>query len=447
MKDKYIIVGYGTYGAFIYDNLVRKGVKPNQINVYDISNKSLKTSNELGFKDFTTPSSEYKGNTNGRFFGPGGTSNKWGGQFFFFNKYDASRNKIDFIDQLNTLTNKWKSEILDWFSLNSYNDNELFDKQFSIRNGYWLSPWSRRVQKRSKFRPSIINKGKLVKIISKNKSIEKLIFCDSSGKFFNVSGEFYFICPGALEHSRLFMQSKLICGPLPLGDHVSKPIAVCLGSPTFKGIDFSYKFNFNGLLTKRIVGNLKNINFYIHPVFNEKNNTLKILKDILINKKFSRIKNLSLNSLVWLFIGLFRRKIQTSKEDSFYWNLDLEVYNKNSIYMTQNKDNYNCNILEIDFKINDSVKNIFKEIESSFLNQLEVNEKINLPYYKYEDIYHPYGSLVFDSVDKLINYFNNGIIVSTANLPISGSINPTASLYPIFLEKINQLFHEKNNIN
>ena len=85
---------------------------------------------------------------------------------------------------------------------------------------------------------------------------------------------------------------------------------------------FNQPINSN-IITKRIVGIHNGLNYYIHPVFNEKNSTLKLLKDFVIERKISRIKQLDLLSLLWFIRGLLSGKIRTSRKDDFYWNLDV----------------------------------------------------------------------------------------------------------------------------
>ena len=72
------VLGAGTYGSYVINSLIEK--HPNaEITLFDVGDKHVKSEKEIGFFS-SLKKSMYKGLTDGRYFGFGGASDKWGGQ-------------------------------------------------------------------------------------------------------------------------------------------------------------------------------------------------------------------------------------------------------------------------------------------------------------------------------------------------------------------------------
>lgn len=81
-KNSICIIGSGVYGSYTLNGVIKK--YPNEkVALFEVGNKKIQ--DEVGIEYNTKLTNlPYTGLSKGRFFGLGGTSNKWGGQLFFF---------------------------------------------------------------------------------------------------------------------------------------------------------------------------------------------------------------------------------------------------------------------------------------------------------------------------------------------------------------------------
>ena len=120
---KICVIGAGTYGSYVIDSLLSK--YPNaSIDLLDVGDASIKSESQIGY--FSSLKKEiYTGLTDGRFFGFGGASVKWGGQLLTFSENDFA-NPDPFMQDVITLNKKHKKSMLKKFNIeNNYPENPI----------------------------------------------------------------------------------------------------------------------------------------------------------------------------------------------------------------------------------------------------------------------------------------------------------------------------------
>jgi hypothetical protein len=130
MIKKVCVVGSGVLGCYMTKKLLDEGF---EVHLFDVGNKKVLNEEEIGFK--SSSNFEYKGAREGRYFGLGGTSEKWGGQILLFDKKDFKN------------PNKFLSEII---SLNELYSDRVYEKLIK-RLVLLICPWFRLVSKSSRF--------------------------------------------------------------------------------------------------------------------------------------------------------------------------------------------------------------------------------------------------------------------------------------------------------
>ncbi len=145
-QTKIVIIGAGTYGSYLLSCFNDLDKEKFAITVIDVGNHTILSEEEIGFK---SDSERYKAASNGRFFGLGGTSARWGGQILFLDEFDNPTNDERWA-RIVKINDKFKSVV----------KSKLLGKLDSQKNsntrikvGYWLSYGSRKL-----FKKSIIHK-------------------------------------------------------------------------------------------------------------------------------------------------------------------------------------------------------------------------------------------------------------------------------------------------
>ena len=160
MKEKMniAVLGAGTYGSYVINSLLKKNPEAN-ITLFDVGDKSVKSEKETGFYS-SLKKAMYKGLTDGRYFGFGGASDKWGGQLLTYSNNDF-KHPDPFMQDIIKLDMKDKDEMLAKFKIeNKYPEKHVSDELFT-KTGVWLSALHRNF-----FHWFKINKRKQVTILS-----------------------------------------------------------------------------------------------------------------------------------------------------------------------------------------------------------------------------------------------------------------------------------------
>ena len=451
---KIAIIGSGVYGSYVANLLDEKNINC-QIELLEVGDENIKTEKHQGFYS-KCKNVIYKGLSHGRYFGLGGSSNMWGGQLLFFSNNDF-KNPNKFLKEIIDLNIKYKHTVLKRFGLKNNNKEIFFSENIFVKTGVWLSFFSRNFFKFFK----IIKKQNV--IVKKNHRLNKIFLNqDNSVKAIEVivnnkneilKYDYYFICTGAFETARILLNSKCFNKKeIDFSDHIAREVFKISGTSKINNIDFSFRRSKLSLITKRMVGEYKDISYYIHPVFNTKFPFFQSIKNIMYKKEYTvlNFKNLFtgiVDGIKFVYIFIIKQRIYI-KDGEWSLYVDIENPTNNSkVYLSDKVDKYGQKGLVVDYEVGDLSSKVFKDAIKQVTKYLDfdgINYELlikDIKVEKYEDIYHPYK--MFNDFKDVNDYFNkhsNMLIVNTGILPRSGGINPTAALLPLIEEFVNIKF-------
>ena len=442
------ILGAGTYGSYIVNSIQKKYPEAN-ITVFDIGDNRIKNETEIGLLS-RLKKSMYKGLTDGRYFGWGGASHKWGGQLLTYTDNDFT-NPDGFMRDVISLDKKYKDQCLAKFNIeNKFPENHVSEEMFT-KTGVWLSMLHRnffywfKINKRENVK--VMPNCRIVKLEKdSDKHIKDIVYL-KDGKEKRASFDYYFLTTGAFESARILLSSDIIDGgKVHFSDHLSQRMFKIKGSTKIGNEDFVFRMRGTSLITKRMIGEIGDVSYYVHPVFNMKFPFFSMVKDVLFYHKFSikdipnyiktTIKDIpNVFGFVWSVI--FLRKMYVMNGE-WYLYIDIENPTKDSyIELSEEKDKYGIDGLNVCYNVDEEAVKIYEAAKASAIKLLDssnVNYEVDadkIDVQTCEDIYHPYGMLHFDSVDDYYTRWDNMLVVNTGCLTRSGGINPTASLFPV----------------
>jgi hypothetical protein len=459
-KKTICIIGSGTYGSYIANILSKYPSKFNLI-VLEVGNDIILNENEIGYSSSESNINHtYAALNKGRYFGFGGSSSKWGGQLLFFDEYDF-RNPNFFLRDLIDINKKYKSKVLERFgilnSTISKNTNVRVNENFTAKNGIWLSYFKRNLFKlfriNKKYNIEIISNARVTNIEIKDKKIEKVNYLKNNKKN-SISCDFYFLTSGAFETSRILIDSSIInTNTINFSDHYSTKLFEIQGTAKFKNFDFTFNFNKDySLSTNRLIGEIDNLSYFIHPIFNQNFLFFQNLKKFLFKGEFNFNYIFLLFKdfpyvIKFIFNLLYKRKLYIHK-NTWFLQIDIESHTDiSNMILSNDFDNFGIRTFHLNSSQNNNltnsilkIKNLLKEflIENN-INYKELNS--DPTYLKLEDTYHPYNIQSENStVEEYYNKYDNLLIVNTGILPRVGGINPTATLFPLIEDFLNKKF-------
>lgn len=437
-RKKIAVVGSGAYGCYLVSRMVELGFDDSkEIYWYEAGDHNIKNQNEIGLEIF---SSRYRGASHGRFFGFGGTTNRWGGQILFFDKFDFIKGSNNW-NKIVKSNIKYSSIVNKHLKLPNLNPNKR------LVTGAWLHPFRRNFFKKKLLQKIKLFKNHLLLEVTKKNGKYNLIF--DKNKTVKEFDEVY-LTVGAIETARILLNSKnnilslkKLRNKFPISDHLSfKSHNIFNSDFNFQSLNLNPEIGFHGLLTKRVRIKSKNYYGFIHPIFNEEVHLFNFIKKYIFKidvKKKIDFFHVFIDALLF-FTYLLAGKLYVSK-------------NKNSIQVDLEKTSNLGNITfhekssKISWEVTDVEVRAFRKIQlsiSKFLKQNKIKyEELNLNNSdKIVDTYHP--TSIFSELDILDeNYIiksENIFIFNTGILHHSGSINPTASVFPI----IEKHLHERS---
>lgn len=443
------IIGAGTYGCYIA-KCVSDKFKCSEVHLFEVGDNKLKNETEIGFKS-EVKGNNYAGLSKGRYFGLGGTSNKWGGQILTFSDVDFLTPNT-FLTEIINLNIKYKRKVYDRLKIPLSEEDQDLKNGLSIKNGIWLS-----VLRRNLFKLLRVKKIRSVRLRSNTRVIKierntrtKKFSCIHFFENTQLKSEefdFIFLASGAFESARILLSSGLIeSSVVYFSDHISKEYCKVKGSTKIGKTDFIFRLKGLSLMTKRIIGEQDNCSFYLHPVFNLEFKFFKSIKEILFYREFSINKLISLfiNAILEFPIVLsFIWKVLVEKKmyvKNNIWSLYLDIENpflSNTITLKEEKYDSDIPSIQIEYQISNEAVKILNKIEKKiddYLLSNNVNFEKNidsLDANSYEDIYHPYGMYNFIDLADYETRWPGLLVVSTGVLPRAGGINPTAAIFPI----------------
>lgn len=447
------VLGAGTYGSYVVNSLLQKYPEAH-ITLFDVGDKSIKSEKEIGFYS-SLKRAMYKGLSDGRFFGFGGASDKWGGQLLTYSNNDF-KHPNKFMQDIIILDMKDKDEMLAKFKIeNKFPEHHISDELFT-KTGVWLSALHRnffhwfKINRRKQV--TILSHCRIIKLESDNGKDIKAVTYLQNGQEQSRSFDYYFLTAGAFESARILLSSQLTdSDKVYFSDHLSQKVFKIKGSTKLGSEDFVFRMRGTSLITKRMIGEVEDYSFYIHPVFNLKFPFFESVKEVLFKHHFKLkyVWNIfrdipNVIGFAWAVLVLRRMYVMNNE---WYLYIDIENPTKDSyISLSKETDNLGVNGLDVYYNVDSNATKIYeqaKEIAIKYLNACHVKyevlaEKINVQ--TCEDIYHPYGMFHFQDMNDYFTHWNNMLVVTTGVLPRSGGINPTASMLPVVDEFINKTF-------
>lgn len=450
---KIAVLGAGTYGSYIINSLLNK-YPDAQITLFDVGDKSVKSEKEIGYYS-SLKMSMYKGLTDGRYFGYGGASDKWGGQLLTFSDNDFKHPNL-FMQEIIKMDKKDKDEMLSKFKIeNKYPENHVSEELFT-KTGVWLSALHRnffhwfKINKRQQV--TILSHCRVARLESDNgKDIKSVVYIEN-GQEKSKSFDYYFLTVGAFESSRILLSSGLTKeNKIYFSDHLSQKVFKIKKSTVIGNEDFVFRMRGTSLITKRLIGEVNDNSFYIHPVFNLKFPFFESVKEVLFKHHFKMkyVWNVfrdipNVIGFAWAVLVLRRMYVMNNE---WYLYIDIENPTKDSyVCLSKETDKFGVNGLDVYYYADKEAVGIFnkaKDIAIKHLTACGVDyevlaEQINVQ--TCEDIYHPYGMFDFQDMKDYYTRWNNMLVVTTGVLPRSGGINPTASMLPVVDEFIKNYF-------
>ena len=464
MATKVCIIGCGTYGSYLIRRLVEKYGNDVQITAIEIGDEKIKDESEIGL---AAESGSARAAQQGRYFGLGGTSARWGGQVLFFDERDNPL-KDGVWDAIVAVNNQYRRKVLQNVLGNLPKIDALMSDKGIEKTGIWL-----KYTKRNMFKA--LNKGHLSAVnILKNQRVVDFIFdntqmkgvlCKNTdlssgtheGSLMTVEADVFYLTAGAIESCRLLMdvnERHQVITSTDLGkhygDHLSVELFKIKHRPVIDNTDFLPRLVNGSLVTKRWVVKDKTGRVgFAHPVLNKEVKVFTSIKRMLFGKQkidFS-IKDVleGFEFLVrFAFNVLILKKMYAHRNT---WSLQLEVEqafpNDNSISLSEQTDKFGQRVARLNWRVSDADRQAIEEMKT-FLKQKLDAENIeytqvydpNIEGTKIEDVYHPSGFIrlgqdanaVLD-MDCRVKGIDNLYHFSTAMFPSVRSASPTAAAF------------------
>lgn len=446
------IIGFGTYGCYLYNKIREKYGNDINVTVIEIGNGKIKSEEEIGIESISTKSSA---SHFGRYFGLGGTSAKWGGQILFFDDRDNNE-RTELWSKIVSINKKYKGIVLSKLIGNQSNE-VVKEEETSIKTGVWLKYGKRNMFKhihtKAISETKIYKNCRVIDLVIENSSVKKIVCKGDDNKSFELEADIFYLTAGAIESCRILLNNETLTSEPRIefgknyGDHISVELFHVKGAPKVLGTDFTYKFQKGNLITKRIIVYTKeNRTGYLHFIFNKNVKIFVAIKSLLFGRgKFAPALLEVFKGIPFLvclgFKYLFRGKLHI--DETWSLQLDLEQQFPNNNYLSLNsktKDSFGEKAISVNWDISKSDLDSIEEIRN-FARELFKKEGINFEEVihddlneKIEDIYHPVGFLRMGSDETApvdlqykVRGTNNLYHFSTALFPSAKSINPTAA--------------------
>lgn len=444
MNKTFCIAGAGTYGSYLANALLERYPFA-KIILIDVGNKNIKSESEIGFSS-SLKENRYNAASSGRFFGLGGTSDKWGGQLLFLSENDCKFDpNMDYIKKIN---DKYYNKVLNrFFKIPPLLTEKRLENRLYIKSGIWLQFNKRNLFKyfklNRKSRIVLITNARVKAINRKEEKVTSISIIKDEREEEIIADIFYITC-GALESMRLLSESGFLNFKTEtegFADHIStRCFTVRNLPPVLCGYDFTYKFIGGSLITSRIIGEIDGASFYMQPVFNEKFIFFQVVKNLLFRKNFSLTNLLkALKQFVHLFPFAFQYifKKQLYVYKTWDINIDIEINESNNyITFSDKKDIFGLSGIDIHFMIPNAVIAKMESAKSTIRSLLEKEGYIftelgtDASSLKYEDTYHPYKMYnKTKGLKKRFNPLENLYVCNTGILDRAGGLNPTAVLF------------------
>lgn len=446
------VIGSGVYGSYSVQRLSEME-NPPSVTMYEAGDGHIKDETQAGYASELV-GAPYRGLQKGRYFGFGGASAKWGGQLLMFTHNDFKRPER-FMKDIVDLNEKYRDKVLGRFGIvNSFDEHVVKNDMFT-KTGIWLGYFGRNLFKWFKVsRKNILLKPntRVIRFVydSSTGKINGIELRTKDGRTYHAYHDRYFLCAGAFESNRIVLSSGMAPGKsLRFADQLSQNIYSIKGSLVINGEDYQYGVKGTSLVTKRLVGEIDDVSFFAHPIYNNNFPFFQGLKELMFQGKFA-LKTVwsvfwDIPSVIGFAWSVFiRRKVFVYKRE---WSMGIDIENHNSdsnIQLSNENDEWGAPKLRVDFHISDKSQKVFEAawhkvkayLDEGGVSYTERYDSMHVE--KGEDVYHPYGMFMSDaaSLDEFYAKYPNVLIVNTGVLPRAGGLNPTAACLPLIEEYV-----------
>ncbi len=464
---KICIIGCGTYGSYLLRCLSEKYDNDVDITVIEIGDEKIKDESEIGL---AAESGSARAAQQGRYFGLGGTSARWGGQVLFFDERDNPLKHGDW-DTIVDINNKYRHTVLQKVLGNIPKMDILMTDKGQEKTGIWLKYTKRNMfttlNKSVVRSANILKNQRVIDFVFKNKTITGVV-CENSVEERNpdifgkggkktVEADVFYLTAGAIESCRLLLdmnEKYKVMTSTDLGkhygDHLSVELFKIKHKPFIDDTDFLPRFIKGSLVTKRWVVTDKNGRVgFAHPVLNKEVKVFTSIKSMLFGKQKIefRFKDVfeGFEFLIrFAFNVLILKKMYAHRNT---WSLQLEMEqafpNDNSISLSDQTDKFGQRVARLNWRVSESDHQAIDEVKD-YLRQKLDDENIeytivydsNIEGTKVEDVYHPAGFIRLGHDDNAVLDTNccvkgidNLYHFSTAMFPSVKSASPTAAVF------------------
>jgi choline dehydrogenase-like flavoprotein len=435
-----------------------------EVTVIELGDEGSKTEEEAGL---FSESPEYKSPTLGRYFGLGGTSERWGGHLVFFDERDNPGGEAVWKHIL-SVNERHREQVLD--RLLGRGRPRGFDAagEGPFKTGIWLKYGRRNLfshltkAQRQSFR--LLKNQRVVDFGYDGGRITSVRCKDRQGKVQDIKGGVFYLTAGALESCRLLLEfakknTRLAQTDVGknAGDHVSTELFRIEGPPVLLGTDMAFRFRKGNLVTKRVVVHTAaGRTGYLLPIYNKDVQVFTAIKQLLFGRQKGRFLLREIVAGIpflvkTLFSLVFLKKLYTGKVWSLQLDLEQPLPNGHSIALKEGrKDAYGESGIAIDWSVTEDDIRSMKEISEQTAAMLRDSGLSFVPLFeqdttheKIEDIYHPAGFIRMGNDEKSVvdlqckvRGTENLYHFSTAVFPTAKSINPTAAGFCLIEEHV-----------
>lgn len=481
------IIGAGAAGLYLAQRLNGSSGK---VMVVEAGPGTPVLSNEIGF-DCEFPDGDYRGATEGRSFGVGGTTARWGGQMLAFQASDAVRDdssmqrawehivqvgrehgsavaKVFGVGGLVGQESRPPASEVAPFRASSLDPVLSCGLPFRKRNFAWMVERSSKTADECEVISNAVVANWIGEEVHGDFRIQELIALSPSGKKLRIRAMNYVLAAGTVETTRILCEinaagsgrvlpDKAELG-LGLSDHLSFDIAE-FGDSARRLVakTLAPRFVNSNMRNWRFVQadiGLSECRYFAHIVFPTEDSGYRVAKELLQSMQARRFPEIgfgeffrgsvSLSKIAWHRLVLKRLYVEYGAMCRLRIDMEQRPRATNSIRLGDRFDRFGRRIPVVSWSVNGQDEADMLCARKEFLQRwsmLGVNyaaHEVHLDFnslVKSYDAYHPVGTCRIGEdpaavvgLDLRVRGTQNLFVLSTAVFPSAGSANPTFSL-------------------
>lgn len=481
------VIGAGAAGLYLSTQLARSGIS---VVVLEAGGRFCKEGAHLGIETLC-PATSYRGSTDGRYFGLGGSTARWGGLTVSHSDLDLRKSTSSAFDpwcHVVRVVNEEQRCVAKVLGLD-------VNRRYEEVAGRYLADVQAKLESRSirvvaaEFLP--FRRKNLAFLLNGVSNHDGGLRCflgavachwehggdsriasvtaKAGDRLLKIRAKSFVVAAGAIESSRILLELERQLGPgcllgahsvgRCLSDHLSCPIARVIPHDVAKGIElFAPRFLRGRMRSFRFLDGAPGPDVpraFAHFIFLNDNPGFAVAKKLLASLQARKLERIGVMELMRGTLGLFRlgwqrycrSRLYIDSATAVHLQLDVEQApnRSNGISLTDSRDACGRFKAKIDWCIrSDDFENIEK-VSRRFLSAWP-GRRANLPDLREMDVasihsskphdaYHPVGTcrLGTDSEavvtpDLCVRGIENLFVLSTSVFPTAGTANPTFSM-------------------